>query len=30
LAQRNPLLMWKIVAVASIAVNFVLLLVLLR
>jgi len=30
LAQRNPLLMWKIVAATSIALNFVLLLVLLR
>jgi hypothetical protein len=30
LAQRNPLQMWKIVAAASIALNFVLLLVLLR
>ncbi len=30
LAQRNPLLMWKIVAAASIALNIVLLMVLLR
>ena len=30
LAQKNPLLLWKIVAAVSLAVNFVLLLTLLR
>lgn len=30
LAQRNPLMLWKIVAAGSLAVNFVLLLILLR